>query len=572
MEEKENRNVIELNEDDYREVKSSDEPEAEDFCEVEAVDEPESVELEYKPSPSVSAMYAELCRKREESKKLKKGKKHKAHKKKGKKKAKYKRKRDADYALYWPSSEPMLPDDAVSLSLQHTLEESTIRRVGMEVPVGIQLSPGNSGVIFGLCKDPTDKPLAGKPAVLDGHVAVFGGSGAGKSTGIAMPTIISWKGPVFTFDFKGDLTRLGERRNANILYLVRGYRNTLFYDPFLCLRKDGKDNLIQNARELAHAIIPLPHTVKEPFWIDSARDVLTGSIVYFFNRGVSFVNAINEIKTTALAVLIEKVSTDEQAAPCLNPDITSSPKMLAGVSQELHNRISVFATDTLIQDVFSPAEDGSKVPLDWEKLEREDIFVRIDQSRIGQWGGLIRLMLVQLIRALERRPEKYEPEGRGIKPTLLLLDELPQYGKVEEFTNSMRVLRSKNVTFALFCQSLADLDEIYGADTRRTILDNCPYLAVLGANDTESQQYFSAKTGVVRGAAKGISKTYDLYGYQTGYHASVSETVEPAIFPHEFGSLSDVVFFHPEGFSRLTKIVFHRQNDAGGVRHARLPG
>ena len=70
----ENKNVIELNEDDYREVKSSDEPEAEDFCEVEAADEPESVELEYKPSPSVSAMYAELCRKREESKKLKKGK------------------------------------------------------------------------------------------------------------------------------------------------------------------------------------------------------------------------------------------------------------------------------------------------------------------------------------------------------------------------------------------------------------------------------------------------------------------------------------------------------------------
>ncbi len=268
-----------------------------------------------------------------------------------------------------------------------------------------------------------------------------------------------------------------------------------------------------------------------------------------------------EIKRTGLLNLIQKISEDPLAGICINPDLALNTKTLTGVSMELHNHISVFATDSLIQEVLSSSEDDPKAPIRWEELEK-DIFIRVDQSRLDQWSGVMRLMLTQLIRTLERRPEKYEPEGAGIKPTLLLLDEFPQYGKVDVFTSALRILRSKNVTISIFCQSLADLDETYGKVTRRAILDNCPYKAILNASDAESQKYFSDLVGTVDVPSRGIAANYDECGRPLGYSASINESRAPIIYPHEFASLKDVVLLHPgpERFCRLEKITCFRQN------------
>ena len=173
----------------------------------------------------------------------------------------------------------------------------------------------------------------------------------------------------------------------------------------------------------------------------------------------------------------------------------------------------------------------------------------------------MRLILVQLIRTLERRPEKYEPAGRRIPPTLLMLDEFPQYGKIEVITSALKILRSKNVTISLFCQSLADLDETYGKDTRRTILDNCPYKAILSASDAETQRYFSDLVGTVKVPSKSVTANFDELGYPAGYSVSVNESREPIIHPHEFAALEDIVLLHPgpERFCRVKKETYFRK-------------
>jgi len=40
-----------------------------------------------------------------------------------------------------------------------------------------------------------------KPESMDGHVLVVGGTGSGKSSCVAIPTLRSWKGAVFAVDF-----------------------------------------------------------------------------------------------------------------------------------------------------------------------------------------------------------------------------------------------------------------------------------------------------------------------------------------------------------------------------------
>lgn len=295
--------------------------------------------------------------------------------------------------------------------------------------------------------------------------------------------------------------------------------------------------------------------IKDRFWIEAARDILTGAIVFFFHKGVGFIDTMMIIAATPLSKLLSYIVTDKQAAACFDDSVVQSPRTASGVRGEIIRNITIFATDPLVQEVLSPSEDGSKTPIKWEDLDKGDIFVRIDQSRLEQLGGVLRLMMVQLTRTLERRPEKFTTAGKGITPTLLLLDEFPQYGKMDSLTSSMKVLRSKNVTFCLMCQSLADLDVIYGKDARRAILDNCPYQAVLGAHDYETQEDFSKLVGTIRNGVEGVTDTYDANAVQTGFSISINESIEPAIPPYIFGQLQEVILIHPGpgGYVRLRK-------------------
>ena len=71
------------------------------------------------------------------------------------------------------------------------------------------------------------------------------------------------------------------------------------------------------------------------------------------------------------------------------------------------------------------------------------------------------------------------PQGRKTNPILVLLDEFPLLGKMDVITNALTTLRSKKVTFCLMLQSIAQLDAVYGQDTRKIIVDNCQYKAIL---------------------------------------------------------------------------------------------
>lgn len=471
-----------------------------------------------------------------------------------KKKKKGKKRKKHSSSLYIPQR------DAVSLLEQQMFLQEAVIRDGYNIPASLIFDPRReSAFLFGRT---LSGDFIGRLQDIDGQIVIFGGSGSGKTSSIAIPTTTTWRGSIFSFDFKGDLIKWAKRRNPKILYLLRGQENDYWYNPFYFLRQDGEDNLAQNARELAQAIIPMPHDVSEPFWIEAARDVLTGAIVYYYSCNVGFIDAMIEIKTTRMSDLLKKIGSQKDAAVCVNPDIDLNPKTLAGVSMELHNHIAVFATDSLIQDVLSPSEDTHKELITWEDLEAGDIFIRLDQSRIDQWRCVMRMMLVQLIRTLSRRPEKkYSPEDAKYKATLLMLDEFPQYGRIDVIASALKIVRSKNVTVSIFCQSLADLDETYGKDTRRAILDNCSYKAILSASDAETQRYFSDLVGTVKVPAKGISANFDELGQPCGYSASINESREPIIHPHEFASLTDIVLLHPgpERFCRVEKELYFRK-------------
>ena len=151
-------------------------------------------------------------------------------------------------------------------------------------------------------------------------------------------------------------------------------------------------------------------------------------------------------------------------------------------------------------------------------------------------------MANQLIRTLEQRPQRTFSSGTELPPILVLMDELSRLGKFPAITSGLMTLRSAGVTFAIFIQSIASLDEIYGHTTARVILDNCSYKVILGASDVESQQYLSNLVGSVATPQGSISESYNMFTNQViGYSRNIGVTLEPVIYPQEFSSMTDVV-------------------------------
>jgi type IV secretion system protein VirD4 len=443
----------------------------------------------------------------------------------------------------------------------------------------------DTGFFFGT--GPFGNHYIGKPEDHDGHILVVGGAGSGKSTCIAIPTLKTWKGAILAIDIKGELTdRWNEidtpNRPAKIFNLTKDEGIFSSYDPFHFLKHDDEFNLVQNAREIAHAIIPLPLTIQEPFWIQSAQHVLTATLLYGFIQGISFNAIMSRILTTPIWGLIAEI---EDKAPEVDFHIKqfsgienpADNKMLTGISAELNNKVIGLAANLPIKKSFTPAENS----INWDDLESHNIFMRVPEDKLGQYDGALTLMITQLIRSLERRKDKQftldgkpkvlSANGNEIPPTLLLLDEFPRLGKIDVIQNAVSTLRSKGVTICLMMQSLAQLDRIYGVDTRKIIVDNCQYKAILNVTDPGNQKIFSDMAGTIVVPTAGVTSTETdsvLNDSSVSEGFQLTETREPSIHPHEFACLSnDMVLMTPEGYCRVNKAPYYNENKNPTKKH-----
>ena len=142
-------------------------------------------------------------------------------------------------------------------------------------------------------------------------------------------------------------------------------------------------------------------------------------------------------------------------------------------------------------------------------------------------------------------------------PILFLLDEFPRLGKIEEITDGLATLRSKNITICPIIQSLAQLDLIYGAMARRVIADNCAYKAVFNATDADSQEYFSKSVGTY----EKIRVTHDMRfepitNFVAGKGTSKTTEKKRKIKPESWATLRELALWTPFGFFKVEKVPY----------------
>ena len=411
-----------------------------------------------------------------------------------------------------------------------------------------EVTTAKEGVFFGRIRN---KNII-KPQKEDGHILVVGGQGSGKTTSIAIPTLLSWTAPVFAIDIKGELSDLTKGHRKNMKVFDPMDYNSFTYDPYSVFKTNT--NRVQSAREIAISILPVPEETKDPFWKQSAQNLLTASILHFENLGLDFPQTMKKVMGSSPGFLIEELrsSSDTNAPLFANQFADADPKVIGGIFTELSNNILLFATDENIIKALSRSSNDISI----QDLENgSDIFLRFQEDKIEQWKQMITLIVNQFLRGFERR------EDNNDKPILFLLDEFPRLGKIEGITNGLSTLRSKKIHILLVIQSLAQLDDIYSKEKRKIIADNCRYKAVLNAFDTETQEYFSKMVGTYDMDKLSSSQNYGIEGMTRGTGKSRTIEERKIIKPEEFAYLDDtLVLFTPKGFETPKKVPYFKDS------------
>jgi type IV secretion system protein VirD4 len=385
-----------------------------------------------------------------------------------------------------------------------------------------------------------------KPEDRDGHILVVGGAGSGKSRYVAIPSIQAWRRRVFAIDIKGELAAKAGDYRPSLKIFNPLKPDACGYDPFFLLSRGG--NLAEDMREVVFAIVPKPAEIKDPFWVDGARNLLTGALLHYHHLGYSFIDVMNTVQHTPVLELLAGIreSGMETARLFVNQFAGMDVKTISGVFAELSNHIMVFATDQAVRASLSKPRSQTVTPFDLEK--GFDIFLQIPEDKLDQWKPLVSMMVNQFLKHFERRPDS------EAEPVLFLLDEFPRLGKMEVI-NGLATLRSKKITICLIVQSLAQLEAIYGRDQRKIIVDNCAYKAILSATDAETQEYFSRLVGTYERARVSSSRSFEGEDTEDVKGSSRTEAAETVriIKPERFATLTDIVLLTPYGFCRAQK-------------------
>jgi hypothetical protein len=433
------------------------------------------------------------------------------------------------------------------------------------IPAQMVLKSNEPGVFFGTKSKEKASEYIGMSQGAEGNILIVGGNGSGKSSGIAKPTLLTWQGGLCVTDIKGELSdyyqALYQDGKVTRPYIIFDPINPTSpsYDPFSWLLKDNKPNLVQNIWDITTAIIPLHPEEKQPFWTQTEQGIFAAALLHHFNLGLSFSETICRITTMPLSLLYTEITENQNIYTKIFLGETAGlkPELIAEIDRGLRNKIMLFAADPYIGHAFRGVREGATC-FTWADLDNYNIFLRIPAYKIDQLKEAIALMYNQLLRHLERRPDKYSVEGTNNEPVLLLMDEFARFGKLNNISTAFSTLRSKNVNICPIIQSTAQLDKIYGEYDRRIIFDNCQFVAILRANDADTQKYLCELIGSTVKLQRCMSENKDNYMDTIGYSKSITEIRELRIFPHELSSLNDILLLTPYGFCRVEK--FSPQN------------
>lgn len=319
------------------------------------------------------------------------------------------------------------------------------------------------------------------------HYCILGGSGSGKTSTVLLDTLLANFATgkndfiCYAIDIKGELhTKSSYSHSPDIMVVNPTDRTSVGWDAYYRLHDNpGDDLIIEAIEEISQALI-ISTNPKDSFFVENARSMFTGLLVYYFQQGESFIDSVNKILESEIKSLIEEIVKNSETSDLwykyLAKFAGKDAESVEDCMVEMTTSLSVFSKS----DIRFCFRDNFQKASPYSFGEGKSVFLAIPEHMLESYKAIMRLCTVQTLKELERRSEE------ETKPILLVIDEFARLGKITGIFNALATLRSKKVMVMLAFQSLAQCEVIYSKEETRVLMENCRVKVICEVSDPNS--------------------------------------------------------------------------------------
>lgn len=242
---------------------------------------------------------------------------------------------------------------------------------------------------------------------------------------------------------------------------------------------------------------------KDPFWNNSARNLLEGIIGLFLedykNKKIErcqiTLSAIKKFQNSSMPEenaeifksYIESKPYGSKSKDSLTSILASSENTYKSITSVFNEKMSLF-DDINVENIIS----SSSFPLDiLGKVPTAFYIIVPDEEKI--YFNLITIIIGLLYREITKYANSREEKKTKIEIDWIL-DEFANCPPLPEIETIISVARSRGLRFHMYIQSFSQLDNVYGKEVAQTILDNSG-LAYLKTNTQDTAERISKLLG-----------------------------------------------------------------------------
>ena len=390
---------------------------------------------------------------------------------------------------------------------------------------------------------------------------IIGPPGSGKSVTLLSTLINNFKGAnppfqVVAVDVKGELNEKSVRKGHDKVKIVNPtVKNSVGWDPYYNISKSSSQEEVEEEIQLIVNCIVRADNPRNQFFIDNARDLLTGLLSYYYEvEGLDFCSSIEKINTSSTNEIIEKIKPTLDAnsrliaARYLGKFYGKKTNSMSDVDSTMRQTLVLFSKPAVIYSFRDNKEKASPKSID----EGFSIFIDIPQNKLEMYGPYFRLLVSQMLSHMQERSE-------SAKPVLFLLDELPTMGRIDQLTQALSTLRSRNVSIWCIIQSMSQLKSIYGPDDATVIKDDCQVKTVLNCDSLETAKEITEMLGTFYIKKQSVSGGA-LFGNNNTGTTNESVDRQQIVDPSDLTTLknmNEVVLVLDGTYARVNKLLYY---------------
>ncbi|WOC15620.1 type IV secretory system conjugative DNA transfer family protein [Pseudochrobactrum sp. MP213Fo] len=350
----------------------------------------------------------------------------------------------------------------------------------------------------------------------DRHHLIIGPTRSGKGAGYVIPNALMHKGSMVVTDLKGEIfaaTAGFRRKNGNQVFLFSpGAENTNRYNPLDFIRQ-GRGNRTTDIQNIATILVPENEGSENAVWQATAQQLMAGVISYILESAFyknrrnlgevnSFFNAGVDLQAMMKFIISREPELSKFTVESFNSYTALADRSAASALLDIQKALRPFKNERIVS-----ATNTTDIDLRAMKRRPISVYLAPNITDITLLRPLLVLFLQQLmdILTLEHDPHSV--------PVYFLLDEFRQLQKMNEIMTKLPYVAGYNIKLAFIIQDLKNLDEIYGETARHSLLGNCGYQLILGANDQETAEYASRSLGKRTIYYKTETVTLELFGF-----------------------------------------------------------